>query len=433
MDDTSINIVRSLGSEAQIKTFARLLGNWLAEDLAQAHSADFLFTDSRARALLVSANLLDGATLSDFGSLVKNEANQRIALGDLLEDSGLSSSEHISPLMAASQVASQGIAVEEDEASAISWLALIIAAYAWKSGYPISQLDPSSPPGAYTPAGQVLKRSAGFVRRQVQRSATERDRLSQSLSQPPSQVPSLDDLAPGADSVAPMPPHYRPPIPENYPEVSSETLQIEPADSPERQQVTTGRPLVITEEDLGEETQSGPVEPTPQGEPEQASTPGSEVVRMPAITIEADQLEQEPQTPPSPMPSSAVVVPTDQTSQTRPSLTVALRQMLNQEKLASTKLTVIVQQYPDGPGLYGLQIRVSCKGVKSYVAGTTNREGRFLCELPVRVDSGLTYDVELTWPRDEGGEVERKSITLNADRTQFSLPFYRQLNPPATE
>jgi hypothetical protein len=67
------------------------------------------------------------------------------------------------------------------------------------------------------------------------------------------------------------------------------------------------------------------------------------------------------------------------------------------------------------------------------VAGTTSREGRFTCELPVRVHTGLTYDVDVTWPREEGGETERKSITLHADRTQFILPFYRHLNAPEDE
>ena len=187
MDDKCIRIVRSLQNEQQIEAFTKHLGKWLGEDLAHSQSADFLFTDSRARALLVSANLLDGATLSDFSHLMKSEANQRIALGDLLEDSGLSESEQITPLLATAQVAGKD---SVDESTTISWLALIIGAYAWKSGYLISQLDPSSPPGAYTPAGQVLKRSASFVRTQIQRSATERDRLSQTLSQSPSGTPS---------------------------------------------------------------------------------------------------------------------------------------------------------------------------------------------------------------------------------------------------
>jgi hypothetical protein len=107
--------------------------------------------------------------------------------------------------------------------------------------------------------------------------------------------------------------------------------------------------------------------------------------------------------------------------------------MLGHEDLTTTKLKVLVQHYPDGPGFYGLQVRVTCKGVKSYVAGTTDRDGKFVCELPVRVESGLTYDVDVIWPREEGSEVERKSITLNADRTYFSLPFYRHLEAPSSE
>lgn len=97
------------------------------------------------------------------------------------------------------------------------------------------------------------------------------------------------------------------------------------------------------------------------------------------------------------------------------------------EKVKSTKLQIIVQERPDGPGLYGLQVRVSSRGARRYVAGTTNKDGEFICELPVPVNSGLTYDVDVTWPRDYGNDVERKSITLNADRTHFTLPFYRSL------
>jgi hypothetical protein len=44
---------------------------------------------------------------------------------------------------------------------------------------------------------------------------------------------------------------------------------------------------------------------------------------------------------------------------------------------------------------------------------------------------GLTYDVDLTWPRDFGGETERKAITMNADRTRFTLPFYHRSQPGA--
>ncbi len=412
MDESSLNIVRSLSSDRQIQAFARLLGDWLGEDLAQSQNPDFLFTESRARALLISANLLDGPALSDFNNMMQNEGVKRIVLCDLLGDSGMASNAQVSTLLTTTQVVAQN-AVTEESTEATSWLALILGGYAWKSGYPLNQLDPSSPPGAYTPAGQVLRRSASFIRKQIQRSATERDRILRELAAPPSSIPTLEELSPGSDQIAPLPPHYRPPVPENYPEMTNETIQIDPdlAESPPS--IETGSPLVISADDIGQE-----------------ATSETEVVHMPQITINRDQVVQESQTPPSPLPSSAVVVPTDQASQSRPSLTVALRQMLGHEQLASTKLRIQVQQYPDGPGLFGLQVRVSCKGVKSYVAGTTDRDGKFICELPVRVNSGLTYDVEVTWPRDAGGDIERKSITMNADRTHFILPFYRQINPP---
>ncbi|MCB0035924.1 MAG: hypothetical protein KDE51_17960, partial [Anaerolineales bacterium] len=109
-------------------------------------------------------------------------------------------------------------------------------------------------------------------------------------------------------------------------------------------------------------------------------------------------------------------------------LTQALRGMFKSEEMKTTKLRVLVQEYPDGPGIYGLQVQVTCKGIKSYVAGTTDRNGRFICELPVRLTTGLTYDVDVTWPRAEGGDTEHKAITLNADRTEFRLPFYRRLS-----
>jgi hypothetical protein len=298
--------------------------------------------------------------------------------------------------------------------SSISWLTLSIAAYAWKRGYPVQQLDPASPPDPNSPAGQVLKRAAHLFRRQLQRNATDRDKLNRKLTQPPTGAPTLEELTLAETQAAPLPPHYRPPIPENYPEISDEMLHVDPNEAVIEPVISIGDPLVITEDEVG-----------------QPAEQAGEIVRMPPITINPEQVPETTQAPPSPMPSSGVVVP-NSTSQTRPGFSVALRQMLGHEELTTTKLRVLAQQYPDGPGLYGLQIRVRCKGIKSQVAGTTDRDGKFICELPVRMNSGLTYDVEVTWPRDQGNEVERKSITLNADRTHFTVPFYRQLNSPDT-
>lgn len=407
IDENALELTRILRTQQQLRSFVDELLRWLAADLNRAGEQASTFGDARARALLRAAEAADDATLKDFARLMQAEAAERVAVYDLIADSDLASDEKIPELARRA-----GQYVDDSAAAEAPWLACATAAYAWRGEYPLSQLDPYAPPDLYSPAGQVLQRTAHFLRRQVQRSATDRDKLARRLAQPPTRVPSLDELPQSDSTAVPLPPHYRPPVPERYPEIARETLEIAEDDVPERPAIEVGEPLVIREEDLPER---------------QRST--EEPVRMPPISISRDQVSGEQRTPPSPMPPTAVVMP-NSTVQPRPSFTMALRQMIGQEELASTKLRVLVQRYPQGPGYYGVQVRVTCKGIRSYVAGTTDQEGKFLCELPVRLERGLTYDVDVTWPRDAGGELERKSITLNADRTMFTLPFYRLSTPP---
>jgi hypothetical protein len=239
-----------------------------------------------------------------------------------------------------------------------------------------------------------------FIRQQVQRGATERDKLAKKLEYRPDGgvSPSLETMPAAQETIAPVPPYYRPPVPVRYPEVARETLQVTPTEppAPPAPAVNRGTPIVISREE---------VEPTP-----------NPPTRMPPITISREQVEGS--RPPSPLPPSAVIMP-NSAVEPKPSLTVAFRQMFRNEPMKTTKLRVMVQEYPD--------VRVTCPTIRSYVAGTTDRSGKFLCELPVRLTSGLTYDIDVTWPREHSGEVERKSITLNADRTEFALPFYRRL------
>jgi hypothetical protein len=325
----------------------------------------------------------------------------RIALYDLLQESELVDSEEVAALAATSAVSDL-----HEPPEGVQWQSLATAAFAWKSGYPLYQLDPAAPPNAYSPAGQVLKRAATFIRHQVQRSATERDKMGKQLAYAAGtssdRVPSLDDMA-ASDPEAPLPPHYRPPIPVNYPEVAQDTLQIDEEESVDWTGVTRGDPITITFDDLTPEEQSS----------------GH---RAP-IQITADQAGQQV-TPTRVVTPNATVAPASTFADS-----VRKKFARSRESMKITKLRIKVQEYPDGPGLYGLQVRVTCKGIKSHVAGTTTREGTFVCELPVPEHSGLTYDVDVTWPRDLDGEIERKSITLNADRTEFSLPFYRSLKP----
>lgn len=408
MQESAANLIRALPGQAQSYLFANRLLDWLAHDL---DAGDDLFTESRARALLLSGDLLDDPTRNSFGSLVETEAGTRLALADLLQDTGLAENDEVRSL-----AATAGSSAATD-VSAPSWLALIVAAYAWRNDFLLNQLDPASPPEPFSPAGQVLKRSAYFTRQQIQRSATERDKLLRQLtySAGAAGTPSLETLPDGAPA-PPLPPYYRPPIPVKYPEYSRETIQVDP-DAPQTSTppaADRGEPIKISDDDLASDQPS-------QSEP---TTPPT---TLPPIRIDASQVS-EPTRPAPPAAPSNVTLP-DASVSARTNAYRATRQRSRNRKkpMQTTKLRVEVKDQMDGKGLYGLQVRVGASGIRRYVAGTTNEEGQFTCELPVYADSGLTYDIDVTWPRDFGGEVERKSITLNADRTMFTVPFYHTL------
>ena len=398
MQESAQKQIQAFPGKAQLAAFAGRLLEWLNRDLNPDGEP---LAESRARALLLAANVLDEPTRHSFAQAAESEQGMRLALYDILRESGLSENEEIAALAAASA----GTSGSDDKAQAPSWLALAVAAFAWRSDFLLDRLDPASPPDPYSPAGQVLKRAAYFVRQEVQRSATERDKMGRKLAHAAGGAPSLEAMQPDAP-IAPLPPYYRSPIPENYPEYNP-GIEVSPdelgrsAAGPTRE-----GPISITDDDLT---------------PAQPSAP----VTQPPLRIEVPQNEPpRPATPP-PAASRPYVVMPGATMTT--STGGARSRKRGRNALKSTKLHVVVQERPDGPGLYGLQVRVSSRGIRRYVAGTTNKDGEFICELPVHTDTGLTYDVDVTWPRDYGNEVERKSITLNADRTHFTLPFYRTL------
>ncbi|MEI2609726.1 MAG: hypothetical protein V9G20_13955 [Candidatus Promineifilaceae bacterium] len=403
MQPQAVKFIQSLENLPQLTSFASRLTAWLLSDL-NPPTSEVRFTESRARAVLHAANVLDEPTWHSFQRLVETPLALRLALYDLLIGAELAGEKEVEALVVASTAAANPTPVE--------WLLLCAAAFAWKRGYFLDQLDPSSPPLPDSPAGQILSRAMAFIRQQVQRGATERDKLARKLEYQPGGAisPSLETMPSAQETIAPLPPYYRPPIPVRYSEVARETLHVTPPETSASSTpsalpaVNRGTPIVISREE---------VEPTP-----------NPPTRMPQITISREQVEGS--RPPSPLPASAVIMP-NSAVEPKPSLTVAFRQMFRNEPMKTTKLRVMVQEYPDGPGLYGLQVRVTCPTIRSYVAGTTDRSGKFLCELPVRLTSGLTYDIDVTWPREHSGETERKSITLNADRTEFALPFYRRL------
>ena len=377
-------ILQSL-DDNHVRAFALQLAAWLINDLNQSEEPAPDFTESRARALLRAADVVNVPTIDDFNRLVEQETAVRLALHDLLNETGLAANEQL-PITNYQLPAA-------NLQSPIPWLSLALAAYAWKSGYPLYQLDPAAPPDVYSPAGQVIKRAGHWLRQQIQRSATDRDKLGRKLAfreeTAVPNTPTLNNLQPDG-TIAPVPPHFRPPIPVSYPEL----MRIKP------------------------------------DEPTAPETVNAPVIRNPRITITENDLAPE-RAAPRRMPPIRVAPQPPTRTRNAPSpanFNQAVRHKFgrNRERMAATKLRVIVQEYPDGPGLYGLQVKVTCRGIRSYVAGTTGRDGRFLCELPVRLHSGLTYNVDIAWPPDLGGKTERKSVTLNADRTEFTLPFFQK-------
>ncbi|HSH03926.1 MAG TPA: hypothetical protein VLL52_15530 [Anaerolineae bacterium] len=330
-------------------------------------------TISRARALLNTHDLLDEPTWHRFQNGLSQPVFIRLALYDLFD---------IAPPPATLTPSSTHLAADQ-------WLPLILTAHAQLKQYPVDQLDPASPPQLHTPAGQILQRTAHFLRQQINRTATERDKLARRARYlgPPSSPPP----SPTTTTISPTP-QTRPLIPVRYPEYNPEIRLDE--DEPTPPPITLGTPITITKEELPPAQRRATPNPSPSSS--SSTTPS---FTIPPAVKEAGQ-----------------------------QFTTAVRALFQRQPLGTTRLRVIAQESPNGPGYEGLQVQINCQNIKSHVAGVTDAHGRFTCDLPVPENGrGLTYDITLTWPRHTEPQRERKSITLNADNPEFTLPFYRLL------
>ena len=412
MQDNATKLLTQYLDDTHLPLFAVRLTDWLIADLNPGDKPAPDFTESRAKALLKATNVIDDPTLHAFERLVINTASRRILLHQLLHETQLGQNNEIEAL-----AATTGQAPIPTAPPQVTWLALITAAYAWKSEYALHLLDPASPPELYSPAGQLVKRTGHFIRRQVQYTATERDKLLRQLTFQPTTTASATTSAAApsepTEPTAPLPPHYRFPVPVRYPEVARETVRITPEE-------TEANPLYVPPEE------PEPAQPfVPEIEPQPPT-----VTRGTPLTITEADLPQPVRMPPIRVTEHDTKSTTEKLLDSANSFATSVRQKIIQERgpITTTRLRILVQEYPDGPGLYGVQVHITCTGIKSNVAGTTNRNGSILCELPIRVRGGLTYDVTVTWPRNMGHEAEKKSITLSAERTEFVLPFYRRLH-----
>jgi len=241
MGESATKLIQTIDDQ-HLALFAQRLHDWLIaksvhdveEIAAVTKPGTSVFTESRAKALLKATNATDDATLHDFARLVEQKTAVRLALHDIASSSGLEENNEVVALAAVTNQSSV-----DDHQLPIAWLSLSMAAFAWKSGYPLNQLDPTTPPEPYSPAGQAVKRTAHFLRQQIQRSATERDKLARKFGFTEAAVtdntPDLDELQ-AAEIQPPLPPYYRPPIPVNYPEIANDVVSVnheEPATDPE--------------------------------------------------------------------------------------------------------------------------------------------------------------------------------------------------------
>ena len=158
MTETAEKLLTAHLDDAHLSVFAARLVAWLEEDLVESPTGAYSFTESRAKAILRAMAVVDDPTLHDFMKLIAAPTAMRLALFDLLNSSGLAENEEVAALAATSNAAQVG-----ETPPAVPWLALAVAAQAWKSGYPLHQLDPASPPGTFSPAGQLVKRAATFL------------------------------------------------------------------------------------------------------------------------------------------------------------------------------------------------------------------------------------------------------------------------------
>ncbi|MGB1251434.1 MAG: hypothetical protein ACPG8W_12505 [Candidatus Promineifilaceae bacterium] len=415
MQKEIVRWIKTISDEALDAT-----ANGLATWLAQENGASV--TESRTKALLLAMNALDETTLNDFRRVMGNAATVRIALVELVGSGEL-------------KVSSFRPAPSSQSATP-SWLALALMAYAYKLDYPVENLDPGSPPNQFSPAGQVVHQTAAWLRAQVLRSATERDKLARALAYVASETGRVEQET-GRKST----PVTRSSVPVRYFE-HNEPVAIDPnrpLPQPSTSAIERGVPIEITIEDV-------PTAPTPtplriEAEPAIRIVGESRVVPRPAG--QQSSLSRAAQRASDAAAQAAQAVRENVTRENvqravNTAVDSADRAFDNMRRNAGppvpntgrrTRLLVSVMDYPNGHPLPAVQIGVRVKGSKKEVAGTTNDSGLFRCSVPVKHGAGVTYEVTCHWPHGFGGNRERKRITLNAERTEFELAFYSRLVP----
>lgn len=360
----------------ELMAVAGALAHWLQKELGAT------VTESRARALLVGVNQWDEGISAEFGRVINRDAGLRIALFDLCVMADLQPERILS--------AQRTPVIYSD------WIALGVAAFAQKMAYPIDELNPSSPPTSFSPAGQLLQQTGHWIKRQIQRTTSEQEQLAAQLGF----VSSPTTPAPVTSTTV-----VRPSLPVRHFEFNKE-ITVQPDDLPSIA-ATPSPPLTISSADI-------PIDPVEQiklGEARRVPRPKSEPIN--SISI--------------PSPSLAERIP-EIVARSWDQVNQVLHPVQDTTEIPTTRLRVNVYSYPNGDGVPAVQVVVRPKNTKSSLAAVTNDNGAIAFRLPVRINgSDMTYEARVTWPQSFGGHTERKLITVSTAMPEFVLNFYARV------
>ncbi len=395
------------------------LGALVAQVAAYVAQDSGAMPESRARALLLMTSALDEVTVRDFQRVMENTTAQRVAVAELLDAIADNRRQSETPDFLA--------AVPHQNTTLEGWFAPAVTIFALKVGFHVEDLDPSSPPNSFSPAGQVVHQTAAWVRGQVTRQATERDKLARKLAFRPSasQPAAVDSQQPAVRPTIPVRYfEHNDPIEIDRTEASETTLDIPPAPPVAPVPTTPSLPAGVRR---GEPLRLDRSEVMPEDE-----------IRIVGETIQVPR----PQAPPSRTERAAQWVRETVTTENAHRLVDAAASQIDSvvetvrtstassgQPTARVRLKVSVMDYPNGHPLPALQVSIRYQGSRREVAGATDHDGQFIVSLPTKEGPGLTYEVTVQWPREFGGKKEMKRVTVHAERAEFDLPFYSRLIP----
>ena len=179
MPDQALTLLTTHLPDTHLALFVHRLTQWLLADHNEQEDAP-AFTESRAKALLRATNVIDDPTLKDFFQrMEKRNGRSRRPYTRLLNETELANNEEVMALAATS---GSGDPTVDYHASKFLFVTCHFSLCLPKRlSAQHSSTPPHRPLNLVLP-GQIIKRAGYWMRQQIQRSATERDKLAKKLA-----------------------------------------------------------------------------------------------------------------------------------------------------------------------------------------------------------------------------------------------------------